>query len=474
MHTLESWLRRANRDAPAVIDDTEAVSYGELLQRSGALAAALNARFGRDTYLLIRAEKTLAFVATLIAVSRSGNIPVPVDPDAPDKLIVDIAERCGGATLVDPAELSAAAEDVADIDVSDADTALVLFTSGTSGTPKGVPVSWQNLEHSVATVSGYLGYAEHRSAAVVLPLHYSYALLTQLFCMLFVGGVVRLFGSFRNPIKFAKAVEQQSIATFCGVPTTYKALIAIHRLSSLSMPSMRVLCSAGAAMDRTMMAEIGEMFPNAAFFDNYGMTEATPRISYIRSDDPKFREPTCGRAIAGLEVRVMDPDTHEALPDGQQGLVAVRGPNVFAGYLNDPRSTRAAFTADGFLLSGDSGCIRDGYIYLAGRADEIFNVGGEKVAPLEIERAFAEHPAVVASAVSKIEDANRGTQAVAYVELSDEVRREELIQFLRDWLPPAKIPTFYYQVSSWPLTPNGKLQRSRLAPDGDNVVSEIA
>ncbi|MEO0579530.1 MAG: fatty acid--CoA ligase family protein, partial [Pseudomonadota bacterium] len=247
----------------------------------------------------------------------------------------------------------------------------------------------------------------------------------------------------------------------------------IHRMSPLSMPSMRVLCSAGAAMDRTMMAQISEMFPNAAFFDNYGMTEATPRISYIRSDDPRFAEPTCGRAIDGLEVRVVEPTTHRPLPDGEQGLVAIRGPNVFDGYLNDPENTAAAFTDDGFLLSGDSGWLDGGYIYLAGRADEIFNVGGEKVAPLEIERALAEHPAIAASAVSKTEDANRGTQAVAYLELLDDVRREELVDFLRDWLPPAKIPAYFYQVSSWPLTPNGKLQRSRLAPDGDNVVGEV-
>ena len=472
MNTVESWLRRTDGDAVAVVADGESLSYKQLLQRSRALAASLVDQHGRNSYLMLRAEKSLAFVVTLIAISRSGNIPVPVDPDAPEKLIADIAERCGGATLVE-ASVAPDLLGASTLDVATGDTALVLFTSGTGGRPKGVPVSWQNLEHSVSTVAGYLGYAKYPSAAIVLPLHYSYALLTQLYCMLYVGGVARLFATFRNPIKFARTVEAESVQTFCGVPTTYKALVAIHRMSPLSMPSMRVLCSAGAAMDKTMMAEISEIFPNGRFFDNYGMTEATPRISYIRSDDPRFSEATCGRAIDGMEVRVVDPDSYAVLEEGEQGLVAIRGPNVFNGYLNDPASTAKAFIRDGFLLSGDFGYMRDGYIYIAGRTDEIFNVGGEKVAPLEVERALAEHPTIVASAVSRIEDSARGTLAVAYLELSDDISRAQLVAFLRSWLPPAKIPAYFYRVASWPLTPNGKLQRSRLAPDGEHTLGEL-
>jgi len=470
MNLLESWLTAAKPSDVAVVDDSEQLTYGDLIVRSTGLARVFESQYGNGRYLLLPAEKSIAFVIALVAVSRSGNIPVPVDPTSPKRLLDQIASLCGNAALVDltvqARDGEAPLSDYAGADLP----ALVLFTSGTSGSPKGVPVSWENLQHSVSTVSAYLDYQRYNSAAIVLPLHYSYALLTQLFCMFHVSGRARLFASFRNPIKFAKSVENERLHSFCGVPSTYQALCAIHRMSPLSMPAIRVLCSAGAAMDRSLMPEIKEIFPEARFFDNYGMTEATPRISYLRDDDPHFVEPTCGRAIDGLEVRVLDEKTFMPLKDGEQGVVAIRGPNVFAGYLNDPESTRSAFTDEGFLLSGDYGHMRDEYIYITGRADDIFNVGGEKVAPLEIERALSEHESIVSSAVGKIEDEKRGTLSVAYIETNAGIRRKDIIDFLADRLPPAKIPLRYVRVRALPLTPNGKVQRSRLSPDDKTFV----
>ncbi len=470
MNVLESWLSAANRSDVAVVDDSNAITYGDLLANSAALSHLYESQYGKGRYLLIPAEKSIDFIVALVAASRSGNVPVPVDPTSPKRLLDEIVSLCGDAELVDLSAQAPGSGERLPGDTNPDLPALVLFTSGTSGSPKGVPVSWTNLQHSVSTVSAYLDYQQYDSAAIVLPLHYSYALLTQLLCMLYVGGRARLFGSFRNPIKFAKSVEAEGLKSFCGVPSTYHALCAVHRMSPLKMPGVRVLCSAGAAMDRTMMPEIKEMFPSARFFDNYGMTEATPRISYLPDDDPLFDEPTCGRPIDGLEVRVLDENTFEPLKDGEQGIVAIRGPNVFDGYLNDTESTRQAFTKDGFLLSGDFGCMRGQYIYITGRVDDIFNVGGEKVAPLEIERALSEHDGIVSCAVGKVEDEQRGTLSVAYVETNASIRRKELLDFLQDRLPAAKIPLRYVRVRALPLTPNGKLQRSRLSPEDKSFV----
>ena len=468
MNLLSDWLHAARPADVAVADDSGAVTYGTLLAQSENLARRCHNAFGTGTYVLLPATKSAEFVVQLVAVSRSGNIPVPVDPAAPTAALAGIAAVCGGAEslagLPDTVAPSAVLPD------RSPDTALVLFTSGTSGTPKGVPVSWSNLAHSVSTVARYLDYATHRSAAIVLPLHYSYALLTQLLAMFHVGGRSRLFATFRNPIKFAKTVVAEELASFCGVPSTYHALCAIHRLSPLAMGSIKVLCSAGAAMDRSLMPEIRSMFPNATFFDNYGMTEATPRIAYLRDDDPRFAEPTCGKAIDGLDVVVLDASTETPLPDGESGIVAIRGPNVFAGYLNDPASTERAFSKEGYLLSGDIGHLRDGYIFIEGRADDVFNVGGEKISPLEIEHALSTHPDVVASAVGRVSDAQRGTLAVAYIETDSDLARSELIDFLAARLPPAKIPHRFVRVSSWPLTGNGKLQRARLSPSDPAIV----
>src|SRR5690606_17671739 len=296
MSLFASWVERARPSAPAIADDGERRTYGELLARSLAQARALRRVHGAGRFLLIPAERSVRFVRTLLAASISGNVPVPIDAQAPERVVQEIARRCGDSVRLD---LDAQTEE-GEGRLPERDPALpelVIFTSGTSGTPKGVPMSAENLTHSARAITGYLDYAANPSAAVVLPLHYSYALLTQVLYMFYVGGTVRLFDNFRNPIKLARAVEAEGLLTFCGVPSTYHSLCTLHRLTPLSMPSVRVLCSAGAAMDRQLLPTVKEIFPNARFFDNYGMTEATPRISYIRDDDPRFAEPTCGTPI---------------------------------------------------------------------------------------------------------------------------------------------------------------------------------
>jgi acyl-CoA synthetase (AMP-forming)/AMP-acid ligase II len=240
------------------------------------------------------------------------------------------------------------------------------------------------------------------------------------------------------------------------------------------MPAVRVLCSAGAAMDQSKFAIVKTIFPNATFFNNYGMTEAAPRISYIRDDDPRFHEPTCGKPMDGVNVKIVDPETHETVADGQQGVLVVRGPNITAGYLNDPEQTKAAFTADGFLISGDIASILDGYIFIKGRYDDIFNSAGEKVAPLEIERVLNEIAAVELSAVTGVADEMRGNVPVAFLKLRHPTTRKELIAQLTGELAAAKIPQRFFEVKGFPMTPNGKLQRRRLScDDADYVIREI-
>lgn len=470
-----SWVEGADPDAPAVVDDVSAYSYGELCNRARRLAYRLEAAHGRANHLLIPAERSADFVCLLVASWYSGNVPVPVDPGLPPEALEELGARCGRWATVRAGEVDDQTG-TPPLDVRDASLpALILFTSGTSGIPKGVPVSLGNLAHSANVIGEYLGYREHASAAVVLPLHYSYALLSQVLCMFRVGGRSRIFASFRNPLKFTEAVNREGLATFCGVPSTFQALLTLNKLSAMEMPDVRVVCSAGAAFDRGLLPEIKKIFPGATFYDNYGMTEATPRVTFIREDDPRFSEPTCGRPIAGMEIRILAERGLGEVPEGEVGIVAVKGPNVFQGYLHDPQATKRAFTEDGFLLSGDLGYMSGEYLFVCGRRDEVFNVGGEKVSPLEIERVLLQHPSVVACAVASMEDERRGTIPVAYVVLSEAASRRTLKEFLADHLPATKVPWRYFEATTLPTTPNGKLQRRRLAPDAtDYVRGELA
>jgi len=457
----------------ALIDDRDKLTYGRLRSLARRGANVIHSRHGGKNFLLVSATADARFITTLLAVIYSGNTPVPIDPNLPEPGREFIKDKCQAAALLDPLDETALTDGV-EVDYrDDSIPMMILFTSGTSGFPKGVILSHENVISSCRTMADYLGYHQYPSSAVVLPLHYSYALLSQVCCMLMVGGRVCLFSNFRNPLKFSRTVSELQLETFCGVPSTYHALCLFHSLQALSMPSVRVLCSAGAAMDQSKYDTIKTIFLNAVFFNNYGMTEAAPRIAYLRDDDPRFHEPTCGKPMAGVEVVIVNPTTHQPVPEGEQGILAVRGPNITQGYLHDPEATQAAFTRDGYLLSGDMAYLENGYIYICGRQDDIFNVGGEKVAPLEIERVLNRHPAVELSAVAGIKDEQRGHVPVAFVKFKESATRSQLVRYLLEWLPQSKVPVCFMEVSAFPMTGNGKLQRRQLSLSGSDVLREI-
>jgi acyl-CoA synthetase (AMP-forming)/AMP-acid ligase II len=154
-------------------------------------------------------------------------------------------------------------------------------------------------------------------------------------------------------------------------------------------------------------------------------------------------------------------------------MLVVRGPNVTAGYLNDPEQTAAAFTRDGYLKSSDMAYVREGYAYIVGRYDDIFNCGGEKISPAEIERALCEHAHVRAAAVAGISDPQRGKVPVAFLQTTCDVHRADLTAHLGQLVSRSKIPQRFFRVSEFPLTSNGKLQRRHLSVDAPYVLDQI-
>ena len=472
---LDALHAHSDSDRLAVSDAVESLTYRELFDEARAVAGLLTGRYSGSGFVMLKAVPGVRFLVTLLGIMYSGRTPIPVDPDLPAPALDFIRTRSQAIDLIEPVPRPDF-QDVARVDRRSATApALVLFTSGTSGFPKGVIVSNANLLASCRAMADYLEYARFPSAAVALPLHYSYALLSQVLCQLLVGGRVHIFSGLRNPLKFARTVEELQLETFCGVPSTYHALTQFHALSPIRMPSVRVLCSAGAAMDVSAYSAVKDIFPNATFFNNYGMTEAAPRIAFCRDDDPRFAEATCGRPMAGVEVKIVDPATHDEVPDGVRGVLVVRGPNVTSGYLNDPEQTTAAFTRDRFLISGDVAYRDRGYLFICGRVDDMFNCGGEKVVPLEIERVLNRLPGVELSAVAGVIDEQRGMVPAAFVKLtSPDLSRAALIQLLARELPMSKIPQRFLEVRALPMTSNGKVQRRRLSPDNaEFVVREI-
>lgn len=453
-------------DRVALVDAAGvALTYAELAVRVAAAAGAIEAEHGRGRCIVTRPAASHDALVTVLAIMASGNTVVPIADSVRGEQLDYIVAKCGDAPVVDVPPPHACESSGHGGPDDEPAQAMVLFTSGTTGQPKGVIVTASNLAHSCSAIAAYLDYRVHHSAAVVLPLYYSYSLISQVFAQLAVGGSAHLFGTLRNPIKVRKAVDERGIEVFSGVPSTFNALIMMHRLQALDMPGVRVVCSAGAPFDLSQHGDIKAIFPNARIFNNYGATEATPRISYVADDDPLFFTGSCGRPIEGLEAIAVDADRRVPLAAGEHGIIAVRGPNVTPGYLDDAERTAAAFLPGGWFVTNDLGWVAEGAIHVQGRADDIFDVGGEKVAPGEIEQALMTVPEVESCAVVGRADAARGHVPVAFLKLREATSKAELNRRLGESLAPIKIPVRYYRVETFPLTANGKLRRRDLLSD---------
>ena len=469
-------LAEKNAARPALCDRSGTrISYRSLLTAVQRRANEIRRRYGVETFIIIRPEPSIESVTDMLGIMASGNTLVPVNTAIGEPELRLCQEKCGAAALYESLAPAEGIESSGAVQVTfEREPAMVLFTSGTTGTPKGVMVTQDNLTHSCETIAEYLGYRTHLSAAVFLPMHYSYALISQVFAQLFVGGCAHLFAGMRNPIKLARAVNERKIEVFSGVPSTFVALNLIHQVEPLSMPDVKIVCSAGAPFDMSLYDILREIFPNARIFNNYGATEATPRISFVSDDDPAFFSGSCGRPIRGLEAAAFDPDTRAKLPSGVTGIIGVKGANVSPGYVNDLVKTQHAFTSDKFFLTNDFGRVEDGLIFVEGRADDIFDVGGEKVAPAEIEQALMTFPEVGRAAVVGRPESSRGHVPVAFLKLVSNISKTEIQRRLRTLLPPTKIPLYYYRLSEFPETENGKLRRAALkGASSESTANEI-
>jgi acyl-CoA synthetase (AMP-forming)/AMP-acid ligase II len=220
---------------------------------------------------------------------------------------------------------------------------------------------------------------------------------------------------------------------------------------------------AGAQALAPGVAERVERSLRTLVFDGFGMTEA----SYIAGDGPAAadrRPGACGRPIAAT-IRILD-GSGNALPAGDTGDVVIRGPTLFSGYLDDPAATAAAFLPGGWFRTGDLGYLDgDGYLHLTGRASELINRGGEKIAPLEVDHALLQHPQVAEAAAFAVPDERLGEDVVAAVVLApgSAISARQLRTWLLDRLSPARAPRRIWFVECLPRTPNGKVQRGELA-----------
>lgn len=461
----------------AFVNNDVVVTYGELVDGIAAGRAALH-QLGvrRGDRVAISLPFAPDFAVAFYAVLGIGAIAVPMNPtltprevahylgDSDAKLLVSHAGALNGVDathvqLVEPDQLRAYPGSADLVVVDGDDTAVILYTSGTTGAPKGAELTHRNLLFNATALAdpAIIGPSATDLVGGVLPLFHTMG-LTVLNLTLGAGAAMWPIQKFDGR-EVAELIDSGMITMLAGVPTHLQMIMASSEDLSLEAPLHRV-STAGAELPAAVRDWV-ERRLGTPVIEGYGLTEASPTVAYNRADT-EIREGSVGRPITGVEVAIADPDGNH-LAAGELGQIIVRGPNVMKGYWNKPEAT-AATVFDGWLATGDVGRLdADGYLYVVDRLKQIIIRGGYNVYPREVESVIRDHPAVADVVVVGIPDPRVGEEIAAFiVGTGAPLTEEEIRDYARANLAPYKSPRRFVFADELPKTPSGKIARTEL------------
>lgn len=339
--------------------------------------------------------------------------------------------------------------------------ATILYTAGNGGTTRGVCLSHRNLLANARAITEVLPFDRHPTTAIALPLHHGHALTSQLLATLLVGGTAQLFRGLAFAFPVLQEMQREAIESFTGVPNTFHQLSRLDDLAELDLSSVRYVCSQGAGMTSADVAAIRRVFPHAAIFNHYGLTEAGSRVTSISEHDPRFFEGTVGKPLPGVKLRVVV--NGEPAAPGEVGELQIQSPAVMRGYWVAPTATSIAWEGD-WLRTGELARLdEEGYLYLAGRRDDVLFSGGEPIDPSEIEHVLQRYPAIREAAVVGFDDPLFGERIVAWVvPTASSFDPKEAARHCGMHLARFKCPHEIRTIDRLPKTHHGTIARAKL------------
>jgi len=469
------------------------LTYSELSKRVDALSSALKKDYhvGKGDRIAVFLRNDDTFPPVFLAISKVGAISVilntrlkkpeleyQLDLTQPAVTIVDA--EIGDIDLDSMVKRKVERDLLSQIwdkggtcpqvacDEDDAHT--ILFTSGTTGKPKGVRIVHRNFIHSAIRLEQYikmLGVGRPEGGGKTLiaaPLFHVMGLQEQLVPSLKMGNTAILLSAL-SITAFLRLVEKEKIDFLVGSPAIYRILLGSEEVKKYDLSSIKIAGFGAAPMSPDLMAEMKKAFPNAKFFNGFGLTEAT--ISLAAIDKECIEKPTSiGHPSLGCEAKIVDENMKE-VPRGIVGEIAVKGPNVADGYYNNPEETRKAFR-DGWFLTGDLGRVdEDGFFYVVSRKKDMINRGGENVYPVEVENVICLHLKVLEVAVYGVPDKVMGEKVAASIVAvpGASLTPEEIKEFCSDKLAKYKIPEYTIFTTALPKNPGGKVIKEKLTEE---------
>ena len=497
--TVPGLVRRAANeygDAAAVAMDGRTLSFAELHDEVRRTAAAFRRRgLQPGGRVVLWAPNSIDWIVAGLAVTYASGTLVPANSRYTAHEVADIVERTqavlvviadgflGRTQIADLRELSPAAPilDLADVGALAADTndlaaveaaadavtpddiADILFTSGTSGRPKGVLSAHRQ---TVAAAAAWSAVGEVSSAdryLVISPFFHSYGYKVGVLVGLLHGCMLHPMATFDAEAALA-LIESERITMVPGAPAIFLGLLESPAFATTDTSSLRFANTGAANVPVTLVERLQRELSFDLVITAFGMTECVVATMCRRGDSDETVATTCGRAIDGMETAIADPETGEHLPAGSEGELLLRGSQVMLGYLDDPAATAEAIDADGWLHTGDVGVLDDnGYLRITDRLKDMYICGGFNVYPAEVEQALLRLDGVVDVAVIGIPDERLGEVGKAFV-----VRREggpdadAVIAFARERLANFKVPREVVFVDALPRNLGGKVLKTEL------------
>lgn len=480
---LESLFNNAARQPQelAIIDDRGRYSYGQLAAMTAGLGIYLCAQTSKPHVGLLL-PASAGYVASFYGTLLAGKSVVPMNYLLGDREIAHVIADSDIDTVITipllAGRLKAARLNIVDLTQfpqtppaaltpklpprNPDDLAVLMYTSGTSGLPKGVMLTYENLQSDVDAAIEYAALRQQHRFLGVIPLFHAFGMTAMMLAPIQLGTSVVYLARF-SAVGTLNAIREHKVSILFGVPSMFAALAHLKGATPDDFKPMYALISGGEPLPPVLYDSFNKRF-GVPIYEGYGLTETSPVVTL---NVPRDNRPgSVGKPLPGVTLKIAD-DSGAALPAEQTGEIWLKGPMIMKGYHNLPDDTAAALTADRFFKTGDLGRIdADGFLHITGRKKEMISVAGEKAYPREIEDTLLRHPAVADTAVLGKKDPARGEVVVAFVipREGHNPTPDELRGFCRDQgLAQWKCPREIFLVQDMPRSPTGKILKRLLA-----------
>ncbi len=506
---LSEWAKRSP-DKTAVTQGKRRVTYGELERATAKVATfLLGSGMQSGERVGILSKNSAEYIAAYLGSQRAGGVSVDINfQDSAHEIktiinhsgisvlisenvyvasILDILQECSSITSIIaiqgavgkrsvPMEripagikyttweaLQSVKDGTNDMPGQSAQAlAAIVYTSGTTGRPKGVMLSHENIVANARSIVEYLKLTSDDKVMVVLPFCYSYgkSLLTT---HLMAGGELVLENSFMYPNAIFEKMVEEGVTGFAGVPSTFSIMLNRSNFAHYRFPKLKYITQAGGAMPPQHAQALSICLPDTDIFIMYGQTEATARLTFLHPADLKRKRGSIGKAIPGVEIKVMR-DSERQAAIGEEGEIVARGANIMLGYWNDDDATRKVLK-NGWLHTGDIAVMdEEGYLSIVGRNSDMIKSGAHRISPKEIEEAILELPEVFEVAVLGIPDDILGETIKAVIVLKPgySIEVHAVQRHCQTRLAAFKIPKEVVFTESLPKTVSGKIIRYKL------------